>query len=407
MFHFILTVHDLTLPTVTTFFSFPIAQHPAIDHIPAEYQDHLVELIDTESVDVEFCAKFVRNAHFWKKMCLTRWGAAVDLSEHGNVWKRCYLEKHLQESLERFVESHDDVNMDQLQKTVNACRPHVQLLKVEQLLSHIDLYDVLQEFPHLTHMRIKYGSKTLGMEYDPTLLGATDEDCQRLATLIANSCALVHLDLSENLLNSQRVAWLLEGIARNCTLAVVNFSHNDVDDEGARALHEAFKSQGMMHVIRVDGNNIREEGAKEFAQLIKDNGTIDELSLQVNPIGDIGGAAILDAVAGSSATTVVHLGSCQLGNKSADALVRVIRNNPFVEEISLSGNNISTEKAVEILHALEEAHDRSSLHTLDLRLNPISEDVLSDIKILLRAKKVEIKRARRHLLQENSWDEVQ
>ncbi len=81
----------------------------------------------------------------------------LQVQEHGQCYKRTYLEKHLEHILEQYVASQDDINYQKLLPDVAASKAHVHTLKLTQLPSHLDLYDVLSDFPHLNSLSFKFG----------------------------------------------------------------------------------------------------------------------------------------------------------------------------------------------------------------------------------------------------------
>ena len=132
---------------------------PAFDWIPAEYLDNVVGLLQPGKLDFASSCALIEAEKYWSRLARERWNPQnLNLALHGQSWKRLYCEKHLQETLEKYSHSKQHHNYLRLLREVEACKPFVHTLRLSELLSHLDLSDLLFDFPSLTHLDLKFGS---------------------------------------------------------------------------------------------------------------------------------------------------------------------------------------------------------------------------------------------------------
>jgi hypothetical protein len=138
--------------------------YPCLDRIPHEYVENVVALLDPAQIEFAVAAKYITTEKFWKRLAQERW-PICQLDKHGLSWKRLYIERHLQALIEAYYPSNSGHNFEKLMKEINAGKSYVHSINVQQLLSHVDLSDVLIEFPNLTTLTLKYGARKIGMDY--------------------------------------------------------------------------------------------------------------------------------------------------------------------------------------------------------------------------------------------------
>lgn len=377
--------------------------HPAFDRIPPEYLDNVVALLDPSQIDFVVAARYITTEKFWKRLCRERW-PVCDLSGHGQSYKRLYVERHLTVLLENYHPSKDDQNYVRLMKQVSAASAFVHTVKVQQLLSHLDMCRILAEFQSLTTLEIKYGARKLGMDYDKALFGMQSSDALSLAKLFSRHKTLSRVVLSENLLSDDIVSTLVAGLVRNVTITHLDLSHNKISDAGAKKLCQLLESHGVLTCLNLGDNFIHKDGARDIAAALANNSVLASLSLRLNPLGDDGGARILrDGLLRNSSVTSLDLSSCGLDVTSGEALSQLLEVNTTLTTIDVSCNEVAINGGRDILRALQ---NRPNITSLDIRKNAIADDVARDLKVLLTGRSHELRDTRLKAFQTGGWDDA-
>lgn len=66
--------------------------------------------------------------------------------------------------------------MEELKKELESCKYEIFCLRINQLLSHLDMSVVFKILPNLAHLTLTYGAKHVGMEYERPLFGMKMSD---------------------------------------------------------------------------------------------------------------------------------------------------------------------------------------------------------------------------------------
>ena len=209
---------------------------PVLDSIPEDCVDEVVKNIDVSKLKFALMCRTVEREQLWEKMCQERWKVCKP-QQHGMSWKRQYSERYIQELLENYHPSNDNVNASNLKEETFSARSHVHALEIRQFLSHEDIGTFLLDFPNLHTLSITYGSIQLGMGFDRHLIGMKKKDADFLAHFISRSKSLTSLryiprdhaseisththilcSLINNEINDSVLDALLAGITRSSTL---------------------------------------------------------------------------------------------------------------------------------------------------------------------------------------------
>ncbi len=380
--------------------------YPALDQIPQEYLDNLVGILDPTQISFADAATHITSEKFWKRLSETRW-SNLEPKRHGNSWKRLYVEKYLNSLLEAYYPSRENHNFTKLMDEVKAAHPYVHSLNVQQLLSNLDIAKVLGSLPHLASLELKYGTKSIGMDYDKSLFGMQLTGAMSLARLLSRTRTLTKLVLKQNLLGDEAIRMISRGLSANDTLTHLDLSHNRIGDAGARQLAHVLRVHPVLLHLDLSNNVITEEGAAALAEALVDAVSLQSFSLSLNQIGDSGGRAILAAIHQHPSLTSLELSTCALGTESGKALLQVISDNSVITSIDLSCNDIaSTQGGTFLAETLRNAEKTSKIINLDLRRNQISESNGQAIQQILFQRKAaarqEIRKAHRV-----GWDELE
>mmetsp|Transcript_11911 Transcript_11911/g.22708 ORF Transcript_11911/g.22708 Transcript_11911/m.22708 type:complete len:475 (+) Transcript_11911:23-1447(+) len=375
--------------------------YPALDRIPPEYLDNVVALLDPSQIVFTVATKFIESEKFWKRLCQERW-PICELANHGMSWKRMYVERHLWSLFEAYYPSNHGQNFEKLMTEVNAGKSFVHTVTIQQLLSHLDLSDILTNFPHLTTLNLKYGARKLGMDYDKSLFGMHLKDAMMLAKLFASSRSLTRVCLNENLLGDESVHIICSGLARNDTILQLDLSHNKIGDVGAKRISRVLRGMSVLTELDLGDNNIHSEGGQELGNALANNSTLRSFSMKLNPIGDQAGIKIMEALQTNTSLTSLNMCGTSLTPDAGSHLTDLISQNKSLTHLDFSCNDFTPDDGTAIKGALV---SNSALLSMDLRRNKIEDDALKELSNVLNTRYAEDKRRRRKLYQQG-WDEA-
>ncbi len=347
--------------------------------LPQEYVGKIVKLLPID-LPLELVAHLVEDEDYWKRRSLSRW-KKVHTASHGNSWKQTYFEKNLQENIECF----DPVTTElvSLERLLRLSKQYVRNLTIRQLPSHLDLELIFKNLREaLTSLSLTYGMRNVGMDYDRSLFGMKLSDCRLMAKALESSETLTHLDLSNNLLDDDKVRMVCSGLVDNISVIHLDLSKNKIADRGARAISKLLDNRSCITFLDLSDNQIHAEGGKSMARALRENRSLLSLSLRLNRIGDDAGRSLCDALRNSSSLERLNLSANSLGSQTATSLATQLRFNQSLKYLDISCNNFGVEGGKSLKEALEEG---TNLHKLDLRLCGLDEDLELSIKELVKS----------------------
>ncbi|KAK3795101.1 hypothetical protein RRG08_028303 [Elysia crispata] len=243
------------------------------------------------------------------------------------------------------------------------------------------------------------------------------------AAIISANCNLVELDLSDNAFGPNGVVGLVDllkssscyslqelklnnnglGIGggkmlaqcllecheksvkakKPLSLRVFISGRNRLENDGATALAKAFKAIGTLEFLAMPQNGINHPGISALAEAIGCNTRLQHLNLNDNTFTAKGAQAIAKALPKLSKLQVINFGDCLIRTEGAQAIAGVLKNGlTSLQELFLSGNEITKEGAMDIVESLE---NTQSLKTLDLNANSLGEDGCEDVKVMMES----------------------
>jgi hypothetical protein len=347
-------------------------RYPALDRIPPEYLDSVIALLDPYKISFETAARHVTSEKFWKRLASERW-RLCPVREHGNSWRRMYMEHHLAGLIEAYYPSQATNNFRLLMREVDAGMHFVRTLKLKQLLSHLDLAPLLERAPSLCTLDLSYGARKLGMEFDKGLFGMHAADAEALASYLSKTHTLTTLRLQENLLTDETTTTLCDGFVQNDTLTCLDLAHNRIGYAGVRRLSKWLAS-GASVLLELDlsDNDVGGDGAAALGKALSVNDTMTTLSLRLNAVGDEGGAALVAGIAGNkaSALTSLDVSACYLQRVAGEQLLALVGSTHTLRSLDVSNNEaVSDLDAARALMSTLTTRNESLLH-LVLNNNP-------------------------------------
>ena len=234
------------------------------------------------------------------------------------------------------------------------------------------------------------------------MTGVVAED---LANVIKTNSHLEQLGLDSNYLGTSAIV-ILQALKENSKLKILILNANNMTGEvaedlanviksnpGLEQLHlsnnsfgpyviiilQVLKKSSKLQILNLNNNNMTGEVAEDLANVIKNNAGLEELYLSYNSFGP-SAIMILQALNGNSKLQILNLNNNCMAKEVAEDLANVINNNPDLEQLYLSNNNLGP-SAIMIVRALKES---SKLQILSLNNNNMTGKVAEDLANVIK-----------------------
>lgn len=303
--------------------------------------DKIVEQVST-SLPITVTAPNIEHESYWKKACESRW-KVITPNDHGWSWKQTYIERHLEELLNK----HSGEDYSLLHETIDAIRNFVFGLNIEELPSHLDLRMLFDRIPCINRLMVSFGSKHLGSEYDRSLFGMRMSDAAGLAKCIKNAQCLSALALPCNLIDDELVKMLTRGFLMNKTLVELNLSHNRIGDHGARRIAKYLFHTEVLISLDLSDNHIQYEGSRCIGQALRNNKSLQILNLKHNRLDDKSGAKLCTDLQHNITIRSLNLSANMLSSLFCDKLSELLSDSSSLLDLDLSCNLLVDQEAEE------------------------------------------------------------
>jgi hypothetical protein len=97
----------------------------------------------------------------------------------------------------------------------------------------------------------------VGMDYDRSLFGMKLSDCRSLARCMEYCETLVSMDLSNNLIDDDKLRMLASGLVNNLSIVDINLSNNKVADRGVRTFAKLLHVNSVIQIINLENNKVQ------------------------------------------------------------------------------------------------------------------------------------------------------
>jgi Ran GTPase-activating protein (RanGAP) involved in mRNA processing and transport len=188
-----------------------------------------------------------------------------------------------------------------------------------------------------------------------------------------STLALAHLELCNNRIGNDGAELLGQLLTHHPSLKEVYLDCNFISDDGAIALGHALEANNTLMKLSLAGNQIRSVGIERFCSSLRLNGSLRELNLSQNPLGPEGGKHVGHLLIFNNTLRTLHLSFIQLIlNKQQQGLLSLtegIKRNKGLFSLTLKGNSLDNDHALEIAFGLSNNH---TLRSMDLDDNPIT-----------------------------------
>jgi len=389
------------------------ANKPSLDAIPQKHRRHVLDSLPVD-LPLPLMISHIDDEGFWKRAALARFKSCKP-KNHGNSYKRLYLERHLTELIESFVPG--ESSLEELKQDAVLVQGYVFSLDVEQLLpppsaepdivdepepepetgaaidldgadadeeddddskqsdlaveDHLDVGTLVESLPKLEELSVCYKVKDCGMKFRWNMFGMTSGDAQVMAECIKYSRNLKSLTLHQSLLDDRKLRLITAKTLDNDCLTHLNLSHNVIGDKGARALAKLLNGHCVLEELDLCDNKICSVGARALGMSLQNNTTLHTLNLRLNSIADQGGNALFICLLRNRTLKRLNVSSNRITNLVTPALSEMLEKNRCLAHLDLTCNELGDESGKRVLDALDR---NSSLLSMDMRLTGFAKD---------------------------------
>ena len=223
-------------------------------------KDYVLERLPTD-IPLQITADLINDEGYWERCCKSRW-EVCDVSFYTGSWKRLFFERHLEGLIENYIPLKTD-NFE-MRKAIELSAKYVKRLIIRQLLPPVadpppEVEDAMSDYgsdsslntPSMDHfeftelavlkrqleeLRVKYGVRNCGMNFEWKIFKFSYRDCALLATFVKNCQNLKCLCLQESKVDDERCRVLVRNFLDHPSLQKLNLSHNCIRNRGARAV---------------------------------------------------------------------------------------------------------------------------------------------------------------------------
>ncbi|XP_044129043.1 dynein regulatory complex subunit 5 [Bufo gargarizans] len=381
--------------------------HPILEKLLPQHRAKVLDSLST-ALPLPVTANLISHEDYWRRCCTERW-PTCDISHYGLSWKRLFFERHLQNLVELFIPDLTDTGP--ICDAAELSKNYIRRLEIQQLLppvrvevrredeaddlsdsgsdaagdlpsmDHFDLSLIADSLRDLEELRLVYGVRGCGMNFEWNLFRFTDRDCASLANTLRTFEKLKVFRLHRSKVDDDKVRVLIRSLLDHPSLVHLDLSHNQISDRGARAVGKLL-NRGQLQILDLCNNNIRAQGAQAIAHALATNGTLQILNLRLNHIGDEGGRAVCNALLQNTSLQRLHIGSNELSEPTATALAQVLSQNATLRSANISSNRIGQDGGKQLLEGMSE--NRTMLE-FDLRLTDVGQENEFYMNQVLRA----------------------
>ncbi|XP_067834881.1 ribonuclease inhibitor-like, partial [Heptranchias perlo] len=169
-------------------------------------------------------------------------------------------------------------------------------------------------------------------------------------------CRLERLGLRNNQLTSESGQILASGIAASWTLTHLDLNDNSLEDSGLSHLYPILGNPNCkIQVLKLESNNLTAGCCEGLASALSQHWTVRDLHLNFNTFQDSG----LESLLGKMVNPACHLHTLRLSDtnltsRSGSALADALRSNPDLNWLDISNNDLGNDGAEMVFKALAE-----------------------------------------------------
>ncbi|XP_024530431.1 T-complex-associated testis-expressed protein 1 [Selaginella moellendorffii] len=280
---------DLCIPVMAANF----LCFPTFGYISLDLRPKVVTLLPLD-LPLDLAAYLIYEDEYWERRSRLHWSNS-DIAAHGRSWKQLFFERYFSDALESFDPTCSEESA--LTNMLHICAQYIHNLIIYQLPSRLNISVFLVPLAsQIETLKIEYGSRNVGMEYDKLRFGMKTSDCRSVSAAL-------------------RVEILVNGMAANPTIVHLDLSHNYISDAGVIEIMRLMSAdKSVLTVLNLCNNCITTQGSLPLTANSSEVQLMQRLSLS----------------------------SCQLGELSVAALTRLLHN----PKSGLNGVDVSSNKGI-------------------------------------------------------------
>jgi Leucine Rich repeat len=193
------------------------------------------------------------------------------------------------------------------------------------------------------------------------------------------------LDLRSNQIDAEQAKLIAEELILVTDVGVnLDLGQNIIGDVGAAAIADALRTSQSLETLWLTDNRIGDAGMAALAQVLKQGSSLRKLCLSRNQIGTVGLTLFAHALKVNKGLTSLLLNDCSITEEGAKMMAACLKSNSTLATLSLEGNDIGDEGAMEILNVLKKHNTSVTCLLLDDNAG-ISPTIISAIRRVVEA----------------------
>lgn len=135
--------------------------YPELEGLSEPIRSKIISLIKTD-YPIQYTSPYIEYESFWERSCQEQFqNQIIKLENHGMSWKQAYLEKHIEQYLQKY-----EVNETALEQDINPntdlidelkyARNWVMSLQLKYMSSTLDLVCIAEHLPLLQNLTFRY-----------------------------------------------------------------------------------------------------------------------------------------------------------------------------------------------------------------------------------------------------------
>ena len=334
--------------------------------------DDITRLTDYD-LPITVTARNINQEFYWEEKCKRDPRMKnVKKEQHGNSYKQAYIEVYIQNLLENLRSD----NVSQLIRDLDAVRYEVFSLTINEL-QHFKVSQLFSYLPNLAFLKLTYGAKHVGMQYERPMFGMKMSDAIDFSQSLRTTTSLTHLALPGNLIDDELTKYLVSELMLNKTISQLDLSHNKIGNQGARKIAKYILQTQILTHLNLGDNCISYDGSRFLAQALKVNKSLVSLDLKLNRLNDKAGSKLcIDLLNNDSSLHFLGLSSNELDNMFAESLAEYLKMNENITAVDISCNVIQESAAATLKDSLI---GNPNITEIDVRSNHFSAQTVQEI----------------------------
>jgi hypothetical protein len=222
--------------------------------------NEIVKLTDI-NLPITVTARNISQEFYWEQKCKQDPRMKnIKKEQHGNSYKQAFIEVYIQDLLENLKSE----NVDQLLRDLEAVRYEVFSLTITEL-QHFKISELFDYLPNLAFLKLTYGAKHVGMQYERPMFGMKMSDAQNFSKCLRTTTSLTHLCLPGNLIDDDLTKILVQNLMLNKTISQLDLAHNKIGNSGARKIAKFILQNQILTHLNLGDNCISYDGSRFLA----------------------------------------------------------------------------------------------------------------------------------------------